>query len=59
MTKANEPDDPKAESGQSGNVVPPWQRAETSAQTGLTAGDVAKAAKIAEDGPRGAAPPPR
>ncbi|MFT3716506.1 MAG: DUF3566 domain-containing protein [Gordonia sp. (in: high G+C Gram-positive bacteria)] len=46
MTKANEPEDPKADKAASdrGNVVPPWTRAETSASTGMTAGDLAKKA---------------
>ncbi|MFM9379175.1 DUF3566 domain-containing protein [Gordonia sp. VNK21] len=41
MTTPNEPDGDKPESGR---VPPPWKRGEKTAATGLTAGDVAKAA---------------
>ena len=41
MTKGNQPEDSVSERGA---VPPPWKRGETTAATGLTAGDVAKAA---------------
>ncbi len=47
------PDDQNAERGQ---VVPPWKRGEKSASTGLTAGEMAKAASVDDARPAGPAP---
>lgn len=58
VTNANEPED--AERGQ---VPPPWKRGETTAATGLTAGDVAKSAPqitgdgVSESGGQGSSAP--
>ncbi|GAA4743468.1 DUF3566 domain-containing protein [Gordonia alkaliphila] len=57
MTKGNQPEDSASERGA---VPPPWKRGETTAATGLTAGDVAKAAAAGpgqSSAPLG--PPPR
>lgn len=55
MTKANEPEGSGSERGK---VSTPWQRGETAAATGLTAGDVAKAAAAKSgDSPSGEGPP--
>ncbi|GAA2367736.1 MULTISPECIES: DUF3566 domain-containing protein [Gordonia] len=55
MSTPNQPDDKNVERGV---VPPPWKRAETSAATGLTAGEMAKAAgTVGDDRPGG--PPPR
>ncbi|MFC0316113.1 DUF3566 domain-containing protein [Gordonia phosphorivorans] len=48
MTKGNQPEDSVSERGA---VPPPWKRGETTTATGLTSGDVAKAAAASTDQP--------
>ncbi|NLG47771.1 MAG: DUF3566 domain-containing protein [Gordonia sp.] len=55
----NQPDDKNVERGA---LAPPWKRGETSVATGLTAGELAKAAGVVDDdrtGPSTGGPAPR
>ncbi|MGB3301671.1 MAG: DUF3566 domain-containing protein [Gordonia sp. (in: high G+C Gram-positive bacteria)] len=55
MSTPKQPDDKNVERG---TVVPPWKRSEKSAATGLTAGEMAKAAGVLNE-ERAGGPPPR
>lgn len=48
VSTPNQPDDNNVERGA---LAPPWKRGETSAATGLTAGEMAKAAGVGDDRP--------